>query len=161
MKSRLVIFGGIGGLLAATAHGYQFAIEWRALQPVAGIYILRSPSFAFLQVFLAASFLVFAIGLLTQTWRKRIGLVVSIVGLICVLLGHVEWYVFTKHTLPDLVGELLRAHRPDMIPPHPLGLIGAKWWDILILLSSAMLLLWEVKVLFAASSRGRDLNHRK
>ena len=149
MKSRLVIVGVIIALLGAIAHAYQFAIEWRALQPVAGISILISPFFTLLQMFMVASFLVSAIGLLTQMARMRIGLVVSIIGLLCVLLGHIEWYVYTKHTLPDLERELLRAQRPDMIPPHPFGLIGARWWDIAILFCSAILLVWEVKALFA------------
>ena len=148
MKSRLLILGVVVALLGVITHAHQFAIEWQALQPIAGISILISPFFAMLQMFMVASFLVSAIGLLTQMVRRRIGLVVSIIGLLCVLLGHVEWYLYTKHTLPDLERELLRAQRPDMIPPHPLGLIGARWWDIAILLCSVILLIWEVKVLF-------------
>jgi hypothetical protein len=155
MKSRLVVFGVITALLGAIAHAYQFALEWQALQPAAGISILISPFFALLQMFMVTSFLISAIGLLTQIVRRRIGLGVSIIGFICVLLGHIEWYLYTKDALPGLERDLLRAQRPDMIPPHPLGLIGAKWWDIAILLCSVILLIWEVKTLFAVLGRQR------
>lgn len=162
MKSKLVKVGATTALLGAIAHAYQYAIEWQALQPdpqpVAAIYILRSPFFALLQLFLVFSFLVCGMGLLLHIVRKRIGLVVSIIGLLCVLLGHIEWYVYTKHTLPGLERELLHAQRPDMIPPHPFGLIGARWWDIAILLCSTILLIWEVKMLFAGSRQDGDLN---
>jgi hypothetical protein len=160
MKSRLVIFGVVIALLGAIAHAYQLAIEWQALQPdpqpVAAIYILTSPFFALLQMFLVFSFLGCGMGLLLHIVRKRTGLIVSIFGVIGVLLGHIEWYAFTRQSLPGLENELLQAHRPDMIPPHPFGLIGARWWDIAILLCSTILLIWEVKVLFAHWSNAKN-----
>lgn len=159
MKSKLVIFGVIIAIFGVIAHAYQYAIEWQSLQPAAGIYILTSPFFALLQLFLAFSFLACGIGLLLHIGRKRAGLIVSILGIVGVLLGHIEWYVFTRHSLPNLERELLRAQSPEMIPPHPFGLIGARWWDAAILLCSAILLIWELKVLFFGSSRGKELNH--
>ncbi len=156
MRSRLLIFGVFVALFGAIARAQQFAIEWQALQPVAGIYIIISPFLALLHLFLILSFLVSGIGLLLHLVQKRTGLIISISGVIGVLLGHIEWYAFTRQSLPTFENGLFRAQRPDLSPPHLLGLIGARWWDIGILLCAAILLIWEVKMLLLCWAKTKN-----
>lgn len=148
-KSRLVIFGVTMALLGASAHAYQLAIEWQRVFN-AELIALASPFYQRLQVFLVLSFLMVAIGLLM---RKKIGLLVSIFGLIGVLVGHIGWYAYTDHLLRVYKAEPFYTQHPQHLPSHLIGLGGARWWDIAILLSSVLLLIWEITELTARRKR--------
>ena len=149
MRSRLVIFGVTVALLGITVRAYQFVLEWRFLARNANFPILASSSFALLQIAFILCFVVCATGLLI---RNRGGLILSTFGLLGLFVCHIAWHAYTNRSLRVFENEPFYALHPEYIPPHLFGLVGAKWWDIVILFCSVILFIWELKALTVAPS---------
>jgi protein-S-isoprenylcysteine O-methyltransferase Ste14 len=46
---------------------------------------------------------------------------------------------------------------PELIPPNIWGFVGARWWDVVLLILFIALFVWEIKVLFTrAEKRNRN-----
>jgi hypothetical protein len=140
-------------LIGATLHVRQLLIEWRFLSGAAKLGILMSPFFAELQVYFIVAFLVSSGGLL---FHRRVGFVISVVGLVAVFLGHIAWRVFTIRQLRLTTDDPYFSAHPEFVPAHTLGLIGAHWWDFLILGGCLILFVWELNLL---RKPGLDVSH--
>ena len=146
----LVLFGLAVVVVAAFLHAYQLVLDTRIIEnaPHADRFPGR------LHLFLLLAFLVMAVGLLIGT---RVGLVCSLLGLICVFLGHVAWLHYSHSVLYVMNQDGLYDRHPELIPPNIWGFIGARWWDVVLLILFSALLVWEIKVLFTrAEKRNRN-----
>jgi len=137
-KMRLVIFGLAFAALSASTHLYQLIIESWHLERAAKLGILTSSSFALLQMAFILSFIAFAVGLLMRT---LVGRITSILGLIGVLLAYTYWYSYSYRWLMRLQKDPFYMERPEFVPPHSFGLVGAHWWDAIIMVLSVALLI--------------------
>jgi hypothetical protein len=132
--------------IAASLHVYQFAIEWRFLGRAARAAVFTSSYFALLQIFFILVFVTCAVGLLI---RGVPGLLLSIISLLGVLLGHASWYSYSTRALRAMEEDVHIQKHPDLMPRHLMGLVGAGWWDIAILLVVVIALAWQVKLLIS------------
>jgi hypothetical protein len=139
-RKKLVLFGLAVVAVAAILHAYQLVLDTRIIEDAP--HADRFPGRLHLLLLLA--FLVMAVGLLIGT---RVGLVCSLLGLICVLLGHVAWLNYSHAVLYDINQNGLFDRHPDLRPPSLFGFVGARWWDVVLLLLFVALLVWEIKTL--------------
>lgn len=150
LKTSSVLVGlGVVGL-GTIRHLYQLVLEQRALESAAPF--LTNTFLLWLQVVLVLCLILTGLGLAA---RSRIGLSVSILGLLGVLVAHVGWYDYSSRTLTD---DPVLQRYPHMLPPSLFGLIGAQWWDFALLLLFVALLIWEIRVLVkAVGNRVREI----
>ena len=144
-KARLVIFGLAFATFSASTHAYQLIVESRHLKRAAELGILTSSSYALLQLVFILSFVVLAVGLLM---RNLPGLITSVLGIVGVLLGYAYWYSYSYRWLIRLKKDPFYAERPEFVPPHSFGLVGAHWWDAIILGLSVALFILILTMLF-------------
>jgi hypothetical protein len=135
-------------LTGATVHVRQLLIEWRFLSGAAKLGVLTSPFFAELQVYFIVAFLVSSAGLLTH---RRVGVVISVLGLVAVFLGYLAWRVFTIRQLGLTTDDPYFSAHPEFVPAHTLGLVGAHWWDFVILAGCLTLFVWQLTLLRRSS----------
>jgi hypothetical protein len=137
----LVLFGLAVVTVAAILHAYQMVLEFRIIEdaPHADRFFVQ------LQIFLLLAFLLTAVGLAI---RRRAALLCSVLGLICVFLGHLAWFLHS-HRLLQAINQDRSYERPppELIPPNIWGFVGARWWDMVLLPLFIALLVWEIKVL--------------
>ncbi len=107
------------------------------------------PGLSTLHTVLVLAFLLCVVGL---ALRSRPGLIVSILSLTSVIFLYVGWYK-TSYREWKLIWEF--SPSPEFIPSHPLGLLGATWFDIAILFAVMVVLTWQIKLLIG-TSRHRD-----
>jgi hypothetical protein len=141
LNRRIANFALIFLLIGATLHVRQFLIEWRFLNGATRLGVLTSPFFAELQVFFIVAFLVGSAGLLIH---RRLGFMISAAGLLAVFLGYVAWRVFTIRQLRLTTDDPFFSGHPEFGPTHMLGLVGAHWWDFVVLGGCLFLFLWEL-----------------
>ena len=146
-KKNLVLFGLLVVGAGVILHAYQLVIEWRIIEQTRPFLTHLFP--ARLQVFLLLSLLLTAAGLAIGT---RWALGCSILGLLGVLLGHIRWWHYSRRYLQLFAENPFYADHPEFIPPNSFGLIGATWWDIVLLVLFVTLLIWEVMTLVKMSS---------
>lgn len=136
----LVLFGLAVVILAAILHAYRLVLESRIIEDAP--HADRFP--IWLQLYLLFTFLVIAAGLLFGT---RVGLTCSILGLLCVFVGHLGWLHYSQAVLDAMNQDGLYDRHPELIPPNIWGFIGARWWDPVLLILFIVLLAWEIKML--------------
>jgi hypothetical protein len=147
-RSGLALFGLAVVILAAILHAYRLVLESRIIEEAP--HADRFP--IWLQLYLLFAFLVVAAGLLFGT---RVGLACSILGLLCVFVGHLGWLHYSQAVLDAMNQDGLH---PELIPPNVWGFIGARWWDVILLVLFIILFVWEIKVLF---KRAEKPNHNE
>jgi prolipoprotein diacylglyceryltransferase len=128
-------------LLAAVLNTYALALEFAE----AGEFrTLNSPTIPYI-------FLVIELGLLVNVaglWvRKTAGMLVSMAALVSVGVGYVVWYAYSRQILELLLSKSFYHSYPEALPPHPLGLIGASWLNLVVLVISVVLFIWELKTI--------------
>jgi len=138
------MFGVALAVLAGGTHVYDLIREWQHLEHAGELGILTSSSFALLQILFILSFAVSVVGLLV---RKRIGLIMALVGLAGVLAGYAYWYSYSSRWLERLNKDPFYSVNPAYVPRHSFGLVGAHWWDVAILAFSLVLLISILTVL--------------
>jgi hypothetical protein len=138
--------------IAAGLHIYQFAIEWVFLGRAGRLGILTSSFVAVLQLFFVLAFLICLVGLLIN---RLPGLFLSILGLVGVLAGYAYWFSYSSRALRALKEDVHLQKHPDLMPRHFMGLVGAGWWDIAILIAVLVVLVWQIKLLIG-TLRHRD-----
>lgn len=143
-KRRIVNFAQIFLLIGATLHVRQLLIEWRFLNGATKLGVLTSPFFAELQAFFIVAFLVSLGGLLI---RRRVGLMISVVGLVAVFLSYIVWRGFTIRQLRLTTDDPFFTAHPEFVPRHTLGLAGAHWWDFVVFGGCLFLFVWALSVL--------------
>jgi hypothetical protein len=141
-RKNLVLFGLAVVTVAAILHAYQLVLESRIIEEARPFHAELFPGR--LHLFLLLAFLIIAAGLLIGT---RVGLVCSLLGLICVFVGHFGWLSYSYKVLHVVNQDGLYERHPDLRPPSLFGLVGARWWDLVLLLLFVVLLAWEIKTL--------------
>lgn len=144
-RKSLVLFGLAVVTVAAILRAYQLVLEFRIIEDAP--HADRFP--ARLQLFLLLAFLLIAGGLLIGT---RVGLVCSLLGVICVFVGHVGWLHYSRAVLQAMNQSGLYERYPEL---RPTSLFG---WDVVFLILFIALLLWESKLLF---TRVETSNHEE
>jgi len=140
-RKNLVLFGLAVVTVAAILHTYQMVLEFRIIEdaPQADRFFVQ------LQIFLLLAFLLTAVGLAI---RRRAARLCSVLGLICVFLGHVAWFLHSHRLLQAMsLDRRYEQYHPELIPPNIWGFVGARWWDLVLLLLFVALLVWEIKTL--------------
>lgn len=142
LKTSSVLVGLGVVALGTIRHLYQLVLEQRALE--SAVPFLTNTFLLWLQVVLVLCLILTGLGLAV---RSRIGLSCSILGLLGVLVAHVGWYDYSSRTLKGFTDDPVLQRYPHMLPPSLFGLIGARWWDFILLLLFVALLIWEVRVM--------------
>lgn len=153
-RKSLVLFGLAVVTVAAIIHGFQLASELRIAKQAypfeADLFPVR------LRLFLFLAFLLAAAGL--AVIRKLAGLVCSMLGLVGVFVAHLFWISYSHTLLVWVNQDGLYERHPDLRPPSLFGLVGAHWWDFVLLALFVVLFVWEVKLLV---SRPHKRNHEE
>jgi hypothetical protein len=143
---------GIGAFVfAASLHSYRFVIELHYLRKVHQAAVLSSSFFAEFELFFTLVFLVSLIGLLIN---RLTGMILSILGLAGVITAHVLWYSYSYGTLRALETDIYLKKHPELFPQHFAGLLGAGWWDIVVLIFVVLCLAWRIKSLVGTLRHG-------
>ena len=132
MKKGLLISGLVSAAVGTGVHVYRFIVEFRRLGRAAELGILTSSSFALLQLILILSFACLGFGLLMS--QKQIGRTAVVIGLLGVLFGYAGWYWYSSQILSRYLTDSFFAQYPQFIPSQTFGLLGAYWWDPMILI---------------------------
>jgi hypothetical protein len=132
--------------LGVIRHIYRLTLLVQATLSAAPF--LAVTTLIWLEVFLLFSFLVGS----CLALRTRIGILCSMVGLGGVLLGYVGWFSFTHKELKIFCQNPFYLEHPELVPQHSFGLLGGGWWDILLVISCVILLVWEIKLLVNSHS---------
>lgn len=128
-------------LLAVVLHTYAQAAEFAKASE---FRTLNSPTIPYIFLLIEIGLLVNVVGLWVQ---KTAGMLVSMAALLGVGIGYVVWYVYSRQILELLLSKSFYNSYPEAVPPHPLGLIGASWLHLVVLVLSVVLFVWELKTL--------------
>lgn len=128
-------------LLAALLHTYTLITE---LKRAAEFNTSNTSTVPLL--FLAVEF-----GLLLNVaglcLRRAAGILISLVALSVSGVGHAIWYIQSRQILEMLRADSFYHSYPEAIAPHPLGLLGATWVNLVVLVITGILFVWDVKTL--------------
>jgi hypothetical protein len=150
-RKKVVLFGLPMVTLGVILHAYQLVVAVRNMRDAAPFEPdLYPPQLHFV---LLLSLLLAAVGLAIG---RRWGLVASSLGLLVVLLGYIDWFKVSHRNFQLLTIRPYSEH-PELIPPSLFGFIGARWWDLVLLILFVVLLVWEIKVLVNAHSTKRTV----
>src|SRR2546430_8886417 len=147
-RKNVVLFGWPIVTLGVILHAYQLVVELRLIRDAPPFEADVFP--ARLQMFLLLSLLLAAAGL---ALGRRWGLVASSLGLLGVLLGYTYWFYDSHRSLHTLAQEPFYTKHPEFVPPNLFGLIGARWWDLVLLIMFLALLIWQISVLVRMSGK--------
>lgn len=154
VQKKVMRFGFAVVGVAAIIHGFQLASELRIAKQAhpfeADLFPVRLP------LFLLFAFLLTAAGL--AGIRTRSGLICSMSGLLGVFGIHLLWLSYSHTVLYWVNQDGLYERHPDLRPPSLFGLVGAHWWDFVLLALFVVLFVWEVKLLV---SRPHKRNHEE
>lgn len=145
-RKKTVLFGlsvVTGGMIL---QGYQLVVELRIIREARFFEPDLFP--ARLRAILLLTLLLAAVGLAIG---RRWGLVASTLGLGGLLLGYVYWFYDSQRSFRLLAQDQAYTKPPDF-PSSLFGLIGARWWDFVLLMLFMTLLIWEVRTLVKARS---------
>jgi hypothetical protein len=138
-RKKVVLFGLAvitGGLIL---QAYQLVVELRIMRDArffeADVFPARLRTILLLSLLVAAAGL--AIG-------RRWGFVTSSLGLVGALLGYIYWFYDSHRSFQILAQEPFYTNHPEFVPPNSFGLIGARWWEMVLLMLFVALLIWEV-----------------
>ena len=148
----LVLFGLPWVTVGVLLHAYQLVVALRMMRDAApfepDLFPPRLHFFLLMSLLLAAAGL--AIG-------RRWGLIASSLGLLGALLAYIHWS-YVSHRNFQLLTIRPYSEHPELIPPSLFGFIGARWWDLVLLILFMALLVWEIKVLVNAQSAKRTVH---
>lgn len=126
-------------LLALGLHTYAHVSEFAKADEFG---ILKSQTIPYIYLVIEIGLLVNVAGLLT---RKTQGILVSMAALVGVGVGYAVWYIYSRQILELLFSKSVYHTYPEAVPPHPLGLIGASWLNLVVLVITVVLFVWELK----------------
>ncbi len=128
-------------ILAVVLHTYAQVSEFAKASE---LRTLNSPTIPYIFLIIEIGLLVNVVGL----WvRKTAGMLVSMAALVGVGIGYVVWYAYSRQILELLFSKSFYHSYPEALPPHPLGLIGASWLNLVVLVISLVLFIWELKTI--------------
>src|SRR5712664_3775475 len=127
------LYFAIGAAVLTTAVHVSGEIveQYRYFQ--SDLEILRSPTVPRLLLMISISLIVCTLGLCT---RRLFGLIASMFGLWMAGAGYFVWFVYSRWLLQVLAGKSIYENQQSL-PPQTLGLVGAKWWNIGVLIMVA------------------------
>jgi hypothetical protein len=126
-------------LLAALLHTWALVAE---LTRAADANTLNSSIVPLLFLLIEFGLLLNVAGL----WlHKAVGILISLAGLSICGAAHVIWYVQSQQILEILLSKSFYHSYPEAIAPHPLGLLGATWVNLVVLVMTCVLFIWELK----------------
>lgn len=126
---------------AALLHTYATAEHFKTL---AEFKALTSPTTGLLFLLMEFGLLLNVAGL----WLRRVnGMRISLAALSVTAAGYVAWYLYSRETLDLLLSKPFYHAHPEAVPPHPFGLMGATWVNLVVLVMTGVLFIWEVKTL--------------
>lgn len=132
-------------ILAVVLHTCALITEFTR---IAEFRTLTSPTITYVFMLIELALIVSVLGLWS---RKRTGLVTSIIALLCVGVGYGLWYVYSRQTLDFLLSKSFYQLHPETLPQYPLGLIQATWLNLVVLVISGVLCVWNIRVLRSMS----------
>lgn len=147
-----MLFGLSVVAVAAILHTYQLVLEFRIMAEARPFHAELFPGR--LHLFLLLAFLVTAIGL--TFIRTQAGVICSILGLVAVFVAHLFWRSYSHTMLYWVNQDGLYERHPDLRPESLWGLVGARWWDFVLLPLFVVLFVWEVKLLVARRHKRND-----
>ena len=80
-------------------------------------------------------------------FRKTAGILISLAGLSICGVAHAIWYLQSQQILEILLSKPFYNSHPEAIPPHPFGLLGATWVNLVVLVMTGVLFIWGLKTL--------------
>ena len=126
-------------VLAALLHTSALLAE---LVRASGSNALTSPVIPQLFLLIELGLLVNVAGL----WlRKVTGILVSLAALSVAGLGYALWYLSSRQILELLMSKPFYHEFPQAVPPHPFGLVGATWVNLVVLVMAGVLFVWQLK----------------
>lgn len=112
------------------------------------IEILTSYTVPLLLVFVEFFLLVATCSLCIKKSKRSL---ISSFSFVAILTVYLIWYLYSQHVLGFLLSKPFYQQHREALAPHPLGLIGAKWWNLIVLTMVGILLMWEVRGLTRAA----------
>jgi hypothetical protein len=140
-KKRLMLFGLPVVTVGVILNAYQMVVELRIIRESKPFdaYLFPANSRFFLLLCLLLTGVGLAIG-------RRWSLVASALVLLGVAFEYINWWHYS-HRLLELDAEEPFSKYPEIVPPSLAGLLGARWWDLFLLVLLVALLIWEIRVL--------------
>jgi hypothetical protein len=138
-------------LLAVLLHTCALVVEFgRAAESVT----LNSSTVPLLLLLMELGLLLNVAGL----WlRKAAGMFVSLAGLSLAGIGYVIWYLQSRQILELLLSKSFPHSTPEAVPPHPFGLLGATWVNLVVLVMTGVLFVWVLKRLPGLAKAAPDV----
>lgn len=140
LTERPVALGLVVGVSCMGLHSYLLYREFQHLHGHTPLF------FVSLHMLFVLAFLTCVIGLLL---RSHGGLVLSIISLVAVLVNYVRWYEFSLPIVNEFGGFWDLQPTTIPVPSHPMGLIDAYWFNIVILFVVVIVLAWQIKFLIS------------
>ncbi len=144
-------FALVFALLAFGLHTYAVAVE---LTKAAESVTLNSSPLPLLFLLTELGLLLNVVGL---RLRKAAGALVSPAGLSIALLAHAIWYLQSRPILEAVLSNPFYGAHPEAAPPHPLGLLGATWVNLVVLGMTCILFVRVAGRVFGTSRAASDL----
>ena len=128
-------------VVAALLHAYALFTEFAR---AAELTTLNSSTIPLLFLLIGLCLIANVAGL----WlRKTTGILLSLGALAGVCAGYAVWYIYSRQILDLLLSKQFYASYPEAVPPHPFDLIGATWVNLVVLVMTVVLIIWEVTTL--------------
>lgn len=141
--------------MATMLHIYGATVVM--LKPVE-LEVFISPFIPRMLVLIGVCLIVSTLGL---CMRSAIGLLVSLSGLLGSGVGYSLWYISSLQTMNLLAVNPYYKTHPEAVPPHYLGFVGAEWWNLVVLVVIAFLVIWELKALLKGFSQRQNDSLRR
>lgn len=128
-------------VLTLLLHSYTQVVE---LTRISELSTLTSQTIPWVFIVIEIGLLINVIGL----WLRRAGGIwLSIAALSSVGVVYVVWYVYSRQILKLLLAQPFYRLHAEAVPPHTFGLISATWMNIVVIVMSGVLFVWEAKTL--------------
>lgn len=105
--------------------------------------ILRIPSVSWLLLAITVLLLVNLVGI---CFRDRLGMLLSILSLLAIFLTYTSWFLITTADRQRYQQDPFYRTYPEAEIPHPLGLVEARWWSVVVLAIVVAIFALNIKV---------------
>ena len=79
--------------------------------------------------------------------RRALGIWFSLAALVVACAGYAWWYAYSRQVLALLSSQPFYQTHAEAVPTHPFSLVGATWLDLIVFMTSCVLLVWVVKTI--------------
>ena len=147
-QKKLLTFGLALVIVAVVLHANQLVLESRIIEETRPFHADLFPGR--LRLFLLIAFLFIGVGVVIQ---RRAALVCALLGFVGVFAAHIVWLLYSNMMLHELNVDGLYERHPELRPKSLFGFVGARWWDVVIVILSAALCIWLIKTLVVRVQR--------